>query len=223
MLNENLAKIRKERGLTQEALAIKLNVVRQTISKWENGTAVPDADMLCKIADALETSVADLLGQPHQDTETDAASIAKSLAEINEQLAIRNRRSGRIWKIVCGIMIGLLMLIMMTLVLNLGVKTSVSDEITTNVVDSANAAIGATVKLDENGVPLFSQINSRNEHALREFLSSVNLSDEQLIEAWGEPTRQEDNAISWPIDEDHVITVYFNEAYFAYDCGIEEK
>lgn len=223
MLNENLAKIRKERGLTQEALAIKLNVVRQTVSKWENGTAVPDADMLCKIADALETSVADLLGQPRQDTETDAVSIAKTLAEINEHLAIRNRRSSRIWKIVCGIMIGLLVLIAMTLVLNLGVKTSVSDEITTNVVDSANAVIGTSVKLDENGVPLFSQINSRSEHALREFLCSANLSDEQLIQAWGEPAQQEGNVISWPIDEDVVITVYFNEAYFAYDCGIEEK
>lgn len=49
MLNENLAKVRKERGLTQEALSVKLNVVRQTISKWEKGTAVPDADTLCRI------------------------------------------------------------------------------------------------------------------------------------------------------------------------------
>ena len=39
MLNENLAKIRKERGLTQEALSVKLNVVRQTISKWEKGVS----------------------------------------------------------------------------------------------------------------------------------------------------------------------------------------
>lgn len=53
MLNENLAKVRKERGLTQEALSVKLNVVRQTISKWEKGTAVPDADTLCRIADAF--------------------------------------------------------------------------------------------------------------------------------------------------------------------------
>ena len=46
MLNENLSKIRRERGLTQESLAIKLNVVRQTVSKWENGTAVPCAELL---------------------------------------------------------------------------------------------------------------------------------------------------------------------------------
>ena len=37
MLNENLNAIRKSKGLSQEELAVKLNVVRQTISKWENG------------------------------------------------------------------------------------------------------------------------------------------------------------------------------------------
>lgn len=113
MLNENLAKIRKERGLTQEALAIKLNVVRQTISKWEKGTAVPDADTLCKVADALDVSVSVLLGDPEQEDKPDMASIAKSLAQINEQLAIRNHRAANVWKVVCllslivtGILIG---------------------------------------------------------------------------------------------------------------------
>lgn len=37
MLNENLKNIRKAKGLSQEELAIKLNVVRQTVSKWEQG------------------------------------------------------------------------------------------------------------------------------------------------------------------------------------------
>ncbi|MDD7739505.1 MAG: helix-turn-helix transcriptional regulator, partial [Lachnospiraceae bacterium] len=71
MLNENLAKVRKERGLTQEALAAKLNVVRQTISKWEKGTAVPDADTLCRIADALDVSVSTLLGETEQEDKID--------------------------------------------------------------------------------------------------------------------------------------------------------
>ena len=39
MLNENIKRIRKSKGLSQEELAIKLNVVRQTISKWENGVS----------------------------------------------------------------------------------------------------------------------------------------------------------------------------------------
>ena len=113
MLNENLVKARKERGLTQEALAVKLNVVRQTVSKWEKGTAVPDADTLCSIADALEVSVSALLGAADTEESTDTASIAKSLAQINEQLAIRNRRAANVWKAVClialiviGVLIG---------------------------------------------------------------------------------------------------------------------
>ena len=54
MLQDNIRNIRKDRGLTQEELAIRLNVVRQTVSKWEKGLSVPDADMLQKLADILE-------------------------------------------------------------------------------------------------------------------------------------------------------------------------
>lgn len=113
MLNENLAKVRKERGLTQEALSVKLNVVRQTISKWEKGTAVPDADTLCRIADALDVSVSTLLGDSEHEDKIDTASIVESLAQINEQIAIRNRRAANTWKVlflislvVIGIIIG---------------------------------------------------------------------------------------------------------------------
>ena len=57
MLNENIKKLRKSKGISQEELAIKLNVVRQTISKWENGLSVPDSSMLIALADELDTSV----------------------------------------------------------------------------------------------------------------------------------------------------------------------
>lgn len=46
MLNENIKRARKAKGLSQEELAVKLNVVRQTVSKWENGLSVPDSDLL---------------------------------------------------------------------------------------------------------------------------------------------------------------------------------
>lgn len=104
MLNENLVRIRKEKGLTQEALAVKLNVVRQTISKWEKGAAVPDADTLCKVAQALEVPVSALLGDEHHEESGDNALIAKALAQINEQLAVRNRRTANIWKTICFIL-----------------------------------------------------------------------------------------------------------------------
>ena len=57
MLSENVKKLRKSKGISQEELAIKLNVVRQTISKWENGLSVPDSSMLIALADELDTSV----------------------------------------------------------------------------------------------------------------------------------------------------------------------
>ena len=50
MLNENMKALRKAKGLSQEELAIKLNVVRQTVSKWEKGVSVPDAGMVIQIA-----------------------------------------------------------------------------------------------------------------------------------------------------------------------------
>ena len=45
MFAENLKKIRKDKGYTQEILAEKLNVVRQTVSKWEKGLSLPDVDI----------------------------------------------------------------------------------------------------------------------------------------------------------------------------------
>jgi putative transcriptional regulator len=63
MLNENIKSIRRSKGLSQEELAVKLHVVRQTISKWEQGSSVPDSEMLISLAEALETSVSTLLGE----------------------------------------------------------------------------------------------------------------------------------------------------------------
>lgn len=99
MFGDNLKAIRKAKGYTQEELAIKLNVVRQTVSKWEKGLSVPDADTLCKIADVLETSISELLGS-EINTEINRNEVAEQLAKISEQLAIKNRRSKKIWKII---------------------------------------------------------------------------------------------------------------------------
>ena len=73
MLSDNIKRIRKSKGLSQEELAIKLNVVRQTVSKWENGLSVPDSDMLITLADELDTSVNVLLGETVTEPMTDEA------------------------------------------------------------------------------------------------------------------------------------------------------
>ena len=63
MLNDNLKTLRKNNGLSQEELAIKLNVVRQTVSKWEQGLSVPDAEMLISISEIFDTPVSTILGE----------------------------------------------------------------------------------------------------------------------------------------------------------------
>lgn len=103
MFHENLKTMRKAKGYTQEELAIKLNVVRQTVSKWEKGLSVPDADVLCKIADVLDTDVSTLLGAAII-AETDKNAVAQQLAKINEQLAMKNQRSKTVWKVIVVIL-----------------------------------------------------------------------------------------------------------------------
>ena len=91
MLNENIKRIRKSKGLSQEELAIKLNVVRQTVSKWENGLSVPDSAMLITLADELDTSVSALLGESvTEPMADDLKSISEKLEVINLQLAKRS-------------------------------------------------------------------------------------------------------------------------------------
>ena len=99
MLNENIKALRKAKGLSQEELSMKLNVVRQTVSKWEKGLSVPDAGMLIKIADALDTTVNILLGEeaPEQEEHESIKAIAAKLALLNEQFAQRSERNRKVW------------------------------------------------------------------------------------------------------------------------------
>ena len=91
MLNENIKRLRKTKGLSQEELAIKMNVVRQTISKWENGLSVPDSSMLISLADELDATVSELLGETvSEPVADDLKTISEKLEVINLQLAKRN-------------------------------------------------------------------------------------------------------------------------------------
>ena len=103
MLDENLRIMRKAKGYTQEELAIKLNVVRQTVSKQENGLSVPDSDVLSEIADILDTKVSILLDGTITD-EDDNDVIAEQLAKISEQLANKTgavKESGKLSGLLC--------------------------------------------------------------------------------------------------------------------------
>ena len=97
MFSKNLKTLRKQKGFSQEELASRLHVVRQTISKWEKNLSVPDADTLIRLAEILEVSVSELLGSKIENENGNVTNdVAEQLSRINEQLAMKNR----IWKTI---------------------------------------------------------------------------------------------------------------------------
>ena len=103
MLNENIKALRKSKGLSQQELAVKLNVVRQTISKWEQGLSVPDSDLLIALSEALETPVSTLLGETVAESEADAVKVlSEKLEIINLQFARKKtrRRKALHWSLI---------------------------------------------------------------------------------------------------------------------------
>lgn len=118
MLKENIKSIRKSKGLSQEELAIKLNVVRQTISKWEQGLSVPDAEMLISISELFETPVNTLLGENISEKEVnDLKAISEKLEIINLQLSQRKKEKQKIihWLLISLCIIILIIFISLVL------------------------------------------------------------------------------------------------------------
>ncbi len=105
MLQGNLKRLRTERGLSQEAMARELHVVRQTVSKWEKGSSVPDADMLKQIAALFGVSASQLLEEAEPKN---LDEVALQLALLNERLANRERRMYSALKWVAGTLVVLL-------------------------------------------------------------------------------------------------------------------
>ena len=120
MLNENIKAIRKSKGLSQQDLADKLNVVRQTISKWEQGLSVPDSDLLIVLSEALETPVRTLLGETVAEIEADEIkALSEKLEIINLRFARRKamRRSALHWGLV-AVCVGILAVAAVLVVVN---------------------------------------------------------------------------------------------------------
>ena len=98
MLKDNIRTLRKQKGLSQEELSIKLNVVRQTISKWEQGLSVPDAEMLIAISRVFDTPVSTILGETIlEENPDDLKEISEKLAIINLELAKRRESKRKFW------------------------------------------------------------------------------------------------------------------------------
>ena len=127
MFADNLKTLRRARGLSQEELAGRLHVTRQTISKWENALSVPDAELLLRLAEELEVPVSRLLGGPVEE-EPAPDQVAAHLAELNRLLAERNRRSRRIWRVVAGVLIGLVVATVLLILLNAAAFRSITTD-----------------------------------------------------------------------------------------------
>ena len=127
MLAENLKALRRAKGLSQEELAARLHVVRQTVSKWEKGRSVPDADLLVRLAEELDTTAAALLG-PEVPPETEPGGTAEQLGRIAEQLAVKNRRARRIWRIAAGALAAFVAVNLLLILLNFAAFRSFTTE-----------------------------------------------------------------------------------------------
>ena len=92
MLHDNLRKARMNKGISQEQLAVQLNVVRQTVSKWEKGTSVPDAETLVRLSEVLEIPVNTLLDEAKPQEAVELSDVARQLAQMNELTALKMQR-----------------------------------------------------------------------------------------------------------------------------------
>ena len=143
MLQENIKATRKARGLSQEEVARRLHITRQTLSKWENGLSVPDAQLLIRLAEILEVSVSQLLEDNSESDPETGATVAEQLERLNLLLSERNRRSRRIWRVVAGILIGAAVLTILLILLSATAFLSFTTE--------PAVSVGAEVVTAENG------------------------------------------------------------------------
>ncbi len=78
---KKLQSLRKEKGMSQDALANQLYVTRQSVSQWENDRTMPSVDLLIKISEIFDTTVDALLGKPETESIPQPMAQAKTLTD----------------------------------------------------------------------------------------------------------------------------------------------
>ena len=130
MFSENLKTARKAKGITQEELALRLNVVRQTISKWEKGLSVPDADLLIRLSEELEVSVSKLLGTKIINEQEDTDIVAEQLSQINALLSDRILRTRLFVKVILIVACTIFCVVLICIILQFAGTTGLHGEVT---------------------------------------------------------------------------------------------
>lgn len=105
MLKDTIKKLRTEQGLSQDELAERVHVVRQTVSKWERGTSVPDADSLVALARVLGVSAAELLGESAM-VEKKPDDLAWETSLLDERIASESQRLDRLVRALKWALVG---------------------------------------------------------------------------------------------------------------------
>lgn len=124
--------------ITLKISSFTLNVVRQTVSKWEKGLSVPDSDLLIKLAEILDVPVSRLLGSKIE-AETKPDALAEQLSRINEQLAIKNRRAKRVWKVFAFIIGGIIVMYILGIIAFTGLTAHPAQS---NTEETSQAIVG---------------------------------------------------------------------------------
>lgn len=164
MLADNIKSLRKQRGYSQETLANQLNVVRQTVSKWEKGLSVPDAEMLERLAETFEVPVGQLLGEaiPASGEQSQSAEIARQLAILNDYFARQAARRRRGWRLLLTVA-GALLLLILLLTFLFGIRLRPGPEL--NSVTEALSHVGMWCELE--GETYYYEISFNDDGEIR--------------------------------------------------------
>lgn len=112
--NNKLYELRKQKGFSQEELAHRLNVSRQTVSKWEVGESTPDMEKLVAISDLFEVSLDELIKGEKNELKETSEQVVKSefYSDIKEQVFTEdNKKKAKKGLKIAGIAAGIIVLI----------------------------------------------------------------------------------------------------------------
>ncbi|MDY2575697.1 MAG: helix-turn-helix transcriptional regulator [Bacilli bacterium] len=87
---QRLARLRKEKGFTQEDIADKINISPQAVSKWENDISSPDIQTLIKLSDIFEVSLDDLLGKEKKGVEVVSPEKRKDINKMTFKIKVNS-------------------------------------------------------------------------------------------------------------------------------------
>lgn len=110
--NNRLYQLRKQKGLSQEELANRLNVSRQTVSKWEVGDSTPDMEKLIAMSDLFDVSLDKLVMGKEDEEKPTSTTKSEFVTVLNEKvLTNKNKKSAKSILKVVGIILAAILLI----------------------------------------------------------------------------------------------------------------